>query len=129
MSDQGPQFACRNINLHLTNISLESKFSTYASSIRWHYGYIVPPYTTYADSVVPERTQQLEASDQGLHSLLAEMSTCCLQSNIWQTIQTQSGRHRQRRLIRVSTVCLQKCHIECYQYKPRVICLIVCDKG
>ena len=69
--------------MHLTNISLESKFSTYASSIRWHYGYIVPPYTTYADSVVPGRTQQLEASDQGLHSLLAEMSTCCLQSNIW----------------------------------------------
>ena len=29
----------------------------------------------YADSVVQERTPQLAASDQGLHSLLAEMST------------------------------------------------------
>ena len=57
MSDQGLQFACRNINLHLTNISLESNFPT------------------YADSVVPERTPQLAASDQGLHSLLAEIST------------------------------------------------------
>ena len=51
--------------MHLTNISLESNFST------------------YEDSVVPERMPQLAASDQGLHSLLAEMSTCCLQVNIW----------------------------------------------